>query len=56
MEKPKCTYLKNVEKTTNKIRLPIKFVRTNGETYYMYVYEDYIVLKPIGGENGKSNN
>lgn len=38
---------KNVEKTTNKIRLPQKVVDRMGNKFYMEVYADKIVLKPV---------
>lgn len=38
---------KNVEKNTNRIRLPQQFVDTFGNQYYMEVYKDYIKIVPI---------
>lgn len=45
--KPKLIYLKNVEKTTNKIRLPKEFVEKHGDKYYIEIYQDKIILRPI---------
>jgi len=56
LEKPIFTYLKNVEKSTRKMRLPIDFVRKYGNSYYMEVYDGYIILKPTGAKNGKCND
>lgn len=48
MEKGTCRlYQKNTEKTTNKMRIPKKFVENHGRNYYMEVYEDYIKIIPI---------
>lgn len=46
-EKPILVYQKNVEKNTNKIRLPKKFTDKFEKEYYVYEYEDKLVLKPI---------
>ena len=45
--KPTLIYLKNIEKTTNKIRLPKEFVEKHGDKYYMEIYQDKIILRPI---------
>lgn len=47
MEKPVMVLQKNAEKTTNKIRLPKAIVEQWGSEFYMEVYEDKIILKPI---------
>jgi len=46
-EKPILVYQKNLEKTTNKIRLPKRFTDKFENSYYIYEYEDKLVLKPI---------
>lgn len=40
-------YQKSAEKTTNKIRLPKLVIDKFGNKFYMEVYSDMIVLKPI---------
>lgn len=47
MEKLKIILLKNAEQTTNKIRIPKTVIDTMGNKFYMEVYEDKIILKPI---------
>lgn len=47
MEKPTLIYQKNVENNTNKIRLPHDVVEQWGRQYFMEIYEDKIILKPI---------
>ncbi len=47
MEKPTLIYQKKVESTTNKLRLPNDIVKQWGRQYYMEIYEDKIILKPI---------
>jgi len=38
---------KNAESKTNKIRIPKAFIDKFGKQFYMEVFEDKIVLKPI---------
>lgn len=47
MEKPTLIYLKSAENTTNKLRLPHDIVKQWGRQFYMEVYEDKIILKPV---------
>lgn len=47
MKKPKIILQKNAEQTTNKIRIPKNVIDTMGNKFYMEVYEDKIILKPI---------
>lgn len=47
MNEPKLIFKKNVDKTLNKIIIPKFFVEKHGRSYYMEIYEDKIVLKPI---------
>lgn len=47
MEQPKLIYQKNVDKTLNKMVIPKFFVEKHGRSFYMEIYEDKIVLKPI---------
>lgn len=47
MEQPILKLQKNAEKTTNKIRLPKFIINKWGNRFYMEIYEDKIILKPI---------
>ena len=50
MEKPKLILQKNAEKSMNKIVIPKKFVDKWGYQFYMEVYDDKIILKPMKEE------
>ena len=47
MEKPILILQKNAETTTNKIRIPQQIINQWGKQFYMEIYEDKIILKPI---------
>lgn len=47
MEKPEFIFQKNADKALNRIMLPKKCIEKWGREYYLEVYEDKIVLKPI---------
>ncbi len=47
MEKPKLIFQKNVDKTLNKMVIPKFFVDKYGRSFYMEVYEDKLIIKPI---------
>lgn len=47
MNEPIMTLQKNAEATTNKIRLPKAIIEQWGNKFYMEIYQDKIVLKPI---------
>lgn len=47
MDQPKLIFQKNVDKTLNKMVIPKFFVEKHGRQYYMEIYEDKIVLKPM---------
>lgn len=47
MEKPILILQKNAETTTNKIRIPQQIIDQWGNKFYMEIYEDKIILKPI---------
>jgi hypothetical protein len=47
MEKPILIYQKNAERTMNKVILPKAFITKWGNQFYMEVYTDKIILKPI---------
>ena len=38
---------KNVDKTKHKMVIPKIFIDKYGYSYYMYVYEDKIIIKPL---------
>ncbi len=40
-------FQKNVESNTNKMRLPKAIVEQWGKQFYMEIYQDKIILKPI---------
>lgn len=47
MNEPILRFMKNAERTTNKITLPKVVVEKFGKQFYMEIYEDKIVLIPI---------
>lgn len=47
MEKPVLTYQKNVDKTSNKMIIPKKIVEQWGNQFYMEIYQDKIILRPV---------
>lgn len=47
MEQPKLIFQKNVDKTLNKMVIPKFFVEKYGRSFYMEIYKDKIVLKPM---------
>ena len=47
MEKLFLVYQKNADKTTNKMIIPKAIVEQWGNQFYMEIYEDKIVLRPI---------
>lgn len=40
-------FQKNADKSKNKVVIPQSFINKHGNQFYMEVYEDKIVLKPI---------
>lgn len=46
-EKPILIFQKNVDKSLNKMIIPKFFIERHGREFYMEIYEDKIVLKPI---------
>lgn len=46
-DKPQLIYQKNADKIMNRVMLPKKFVDKWGREYFMEVYEDKIILRPI---------
>lgn len=47
MEETKLIYQKNADKVLNRVVIPKFFIEKHGRSFYMEIYEDRIVLKPI---------
>lgn len=47
MDKPILIYQKKADKTTNKMIIPKAIIENWGNEFFMEVYSDKIVLKPI---------
>lgn len=47
MEKPILVYQKNADKSTNKMIIPKAIIEQWGNQFYMEIYQNKIVLKPI---------
>ena len=47
MEKPIMIFQKNSEKTTNKIRMPKAIIEQWGNKFYMEIFNDKIILRPV---------
>lgn len=47
MEKPIFIYQKNADRTSNKMIIPKAIIEQWGNQFYMEIYEDKIILKPI---------
>lgn len=47
MEKPILIYKKNADRTTNKMIIPKAIIENWGNDFYMEVYADKIILRPI---------
>lgn len=50
MDKPLLIYQKNADKDKNRIIIPQAFINKFGNQYYMEVYEDKIIIKPVKKE------
>lgn len=46
-EKPTIVYLKNTDKRTNKMIIPKAIVQQWGNQFYMEIYQDKIILRPV---------
>lgn len=46
-EKPILIFQKNADKELNRVIIPKFFIDKYGRQFYMEIYEDKIVLKPI---------
>lgn len=49
-DNPEFIYQKNVEKTTNKIKLPKRLIDKWGRHIRIKEYEDKLIVEPIKGE------
>lgn len=47
MEKPILVYQKNADKTTNKMIIPKAIIEQWGNQFYMEIYQDKLILRPI---------
>lgn len=47
MEKPIMVFHKKADKTTNKIIIPKAIIEQWGSHFYMEIYDNKIILKPI---------
>ena len=47
MKKPILVYEKNADKTTNKMIIPKAIIEQWGNKFYMEIYTDKIILRPI---------
>lgn len=47
MENVKMILQKNAENNTNKIRIPKNIIEKFGNQFYMEIYDDKIILKPM---------
>lgn len=52
-EKPILIYEKSAEPLSHKMIIPKKFVEKWGLDYYMEIYEDKMIIKPIKKEKEK---
>ena len=46
-EKPLLIYQKNADKTLNRVMIPKKFIDEWGREFFMEVYNDKIILRPV---------
>lgn len=53
MKKPILIYQKNADKEKNRVILPKAFVNKYGRYFYMEVYKNKIVLKPMKNKEGE---
>ena len=50
MEQPKLIYQKNADKEMNRVIIPKFFIEEHGRHFYMEIYADKIILRPIKEE------
>lgn len=53
MEKPILIYQKNADKEKNRVIIPQAFINKYGRQFYMEVYKDKIILKPLKNKEEK---
>lgn len=53
MDKPIIVFQKNADKTTNRIIIPKAIIEQWGREFYMEIYQDKIILKPINKKKGE---
>ena len=46
-EKPLLIYQKNADKVMNRVMIPKKFIDKWGREFYMEVFNDKIILRPV---------
>lgn len=47
MEKPKLIFQKNADKELNRVIIPKFFIEKHGRNFYMEIFDNKIILKPI---------
>lgn len=47
IEQPRLIYQKNADKQLNRVVIPKPFIDKFGREFYMEIYDDKIILKPI---------
>ena len=47
LEKPKLVFQKNADKKLNRVIIPKFFIEKFGQSFYMEIYENKIILKPL---------
>ena len=47
MEQPKLIFQKNADNVMNRVIIPKFFIEKYGRQFYMEIYEDKIILKPV---------
>lgn len=53
MDKLIALYQKNADKTMNRVILPKFFIDKYGRSFYMEVYKDKIIIKPLENKKGE---
>ena len=53
MKKPVLIYQKNADTIRNRVIIPQAFINKYGRQFYMEVYEDKIILKPLKNKKGE---
>ena len=50
MEKPTLIYQKNADKVMNRIIIPKVFIDKFGRNFYLEMYEDKLIIRPVRKE------